>query len=153
MSASKISGVTPKTTVGELIESATGKPSTTKLELKSGILAPLTTKATLTSAPTTKLSPCYYTFTGKLCPGPSYNQCPAGSRCDTDVGACVAPAPGRTDCITDYSKRGPLPQGAGVGSAPGNNGTAGNGGGRRRYGSRKMMRSSKSRSRKMRRKH
>jgi hypothetical protein len=129
MSASKISGVTPKTTVGELIESATGKPSTTKLE------------------------PCYYTFTGKLCPGPNYNQCPAGSRCDIDVGACVAPAPGRTDCITDYSKRGPLPQGAGVGSAPGNNGTAGNGGGRSRYGSRKMMRSSKSRSRKMRRKH
>lgn len=86
-----------------------------------------------------KSEPCYYTFTGDLCPGPSFDQCPAGSRCDIDVGACVS-AP-RNDCITDNSKRGPLPEGAGEQGSRGNNGTAGNGGGRRRTYRKKGRRS------------
>ena len=97
-----------------------------------------------------KLEPCYYTFTGDLCPGPSFDQCPAGSRCDTDVGACVS-AP-RADCISDLDKRGPMPEGASPQGIPGNDGTAGNGGGRRRTYRKKGGRRSRI-SRKMRRKY
>jgi len=133
---SNITGVTSSTTLAELC-AAMGSSSGTNL------------KAVAKNAkPSKNQDVCYFTFTGDLCPGPSFDQCPSGSRCDIDVGACVS-AP-REDCIDDLDKRGPLPEGAGP-QNPGNDGTAGNGGGRRRYTSKKGRRSRISR--KMRRKH
>jgi hypothetical protein len=79
-------------------------PGMTAKDMAERILAMSRTVAVTT----TLKKPCYYKFTGVKCPGPAFNQCPAGSRCDIDVGRCVAPENGRTDCITDYSQRGPM---------------------------------------------
>jgi hypothetical protein len=79
------------------------RPGMSAIEMAEAIL-----RATGTAAGTTTLKPCYYKFTGVKCPGPAFNQCPAGSRCDIDVGRCVAPENGRTDCLSDKSMRGPM---------------------------------------------
>ena len=132
---SDITGVSSSTTLGELC-AAMGSSSgiNAKAVAKNANAVAKNANAT----PAKKDDVCYYTFTGDLCPGPSFDQCPSGSRCDIDVGACVS-AP-RNDCISDPEKRGALPEGAGP-QNPGDDGTAGNGGGRRRYTSKKARRS------------